>query len=145
MTDADADAQSDTMGSGRGQRINPWMAAFLDVAWVLIFVAIGRNSHTEGVTLAGVAETAWPFLVGLALGWAVIGAWRRPALLVPTGLVVWPVCVGVAMALRTVSGQGAAIAFVVVALVFVGLGLMGWRTAVTVMDRRRPRNSAPGA
>ena len=128
-----------------GQWTTPWVAAFLDVGWVLLFVAIGRNSHTEGVTLAGGAETAWPFLVGLALGWAVIRAWHRPAALVPTGVVVWLVCVGTAMALRLVSGQGAAGAFIVVALAFVGLGLVGWRTGAVVIERRRARDGAPQA
>ena len=33
---------------------------------VLVFCTIGRRSHAEGVTLAGVAETAWPFLTGTA-------------------------------------------------------------------------------
>ena len=51
----------------------------------LVFVVIGRSSHTEGLRLAGVARTAWPFLVGLAAGWvvgpgvAVAGRrWSRP-------------------------------------------------------------------
>ena len=54
-------------------------------------------------------------------------AWRAPAALVPTGAVVWPVCVAVGMVLRVASGQGVVPAFVGVALAFVGLGLLGWR------------------
>ena len=54
----------------------------------------------------------------------------------PTAVVVWPVCVAVAMALRAASGQGVVAAFVVVALCFVGLGLLGWRAlALFVPDR----------
>jgi hypothetical protein len=30
----------------------------------VILCAIGRRSHAEGLTAAGVAETAWPFLSG---------------------------------------------------------------------------------
>jgi hypothetical protein len=56
---------------------------------------------------------------------------------VPTGVVVWPVCVAAAMVLRAASGQGAAPAFIVVALCFVGLGLVGWRTVLDVVQRRR--------
>jgi hypothetical protein len=103
------------------------VAGLLDVVWVLVFVSIGRTSHTEGLTVAGLARTAWPFLVGLAVAWTVARAWRAPAALVPTGVVVWPVCVAVAMGLRAVSGQGVAAAFIGVALAFVGLGLLGWR------------------
>ena len=108
-------------------RPGPVPAAVADVVWILVFVVIGRSSHTEGESLAGIARTAWPFLVGLAVGWVVARAWTRPSAVLPTGVTVWPVCVGVAMVLRAVSGQGVAAAFVVLALAFVGLGLLGWR------------------
>jgi hypothetical protein len=114
-------------GWQRADRPGAVPAAVADVVWVLIFVLIGRSSHTEGESVAGIARTTWPFLVGLAVGWAAVGAWRRPAAVVPTGVVVWPVCVAVAMVLRAVSGQGVAGAFILVALAFVGLGLLGWR------------------
>ena len=40
--------------------------------WCVVFATIGRASHDEGLRLAGVWHTAWPFLVGtaLALAWA---------------------------------------------------------------------------
>jgi Protein of unknown function (DUF3054) len=118
-------------GEGRG-RPGRWAAAALDIAWILVFVALGRSSHAEGETVAGLARTAWPFLAGLAAGWVVARAWRRPAAVVPTGVVVWPVCVAVALALRAVAGQGVAAAFIGVALAFVGLGLVGWRALALV-------------
>jgi hypothetical protein len=121
-------------------RVGPVPAALLDVAWVLVFVVLGRTSHTEGLTPAGIARTAWPFLVGLAVGWIVGRAWRSPAALVPTAVLVWPVCVAVAMALRLASGQGVVAAFVLVALAFVGLGLLGWRALALFL----PAGSDPG-
>ena len=127
----------------RVSRVRPVPAALLDAAWVLVFVAIGRTSHTEGLTLAGVARTAWPFLVGLAAGWMIGRAWRSPAALVPTGVVVWPVCVAVAMALRLASGQGVAIAFILVALAFVGLGLLGWRALALLLPAGSDTGSHP--
>ena len=39
----------------------------LDVGCVLVFVIIGRASHTQGESLAGIASTAWPFLAGLGV------------------------------------------------------------------------------
>ena len=118
------------------------VAAALDGTWLLVFVLLGRTSHTEGLTLPGVLRTLWPFLVGLAVGWLVARAWRRPAALVPTGLIIWPMCVAVAMALRAVSGQGTAGAFIGVALAFVGLGLLGWRALAQLVptgpDRGTP-------
>ena len=101
--------------------------AVLDVCCVGAFVAIGRASHSEGDALAGLARTAWPFLAGLAVGWLCTRAWRRPGALVPAGVGVWIATVGVGMVLRIVSGQGTAAAFIVVALAFLGLLLLGWR------------------
>ena len=91
------------------------------------FVAIGRASHAEGETLAGLARTAWPFLAGLAVGWLVTRAWRRPASVLGVGAGVWLSTVVLGMVLRAVSGQGAAVAFIFVALAFLGLFMLGWR------------------
>ncbi len=102
-------------------------AAVLDLACVVVFVAIGRHSHGETGALAGLAHTAWPFLAGLVLGWVAVRAWRRPAALAPTGVAVWLITVAAGMALRVVSGQGIAFTFVLVALAFLGLVLLGWR------------------
>ncbi len=103
------------------------VAGTLNAVCVLVFVGIGRSSHTEGLTAAGVARTSWPFLAGAAVGWVVVRAWRRPVAIVPTGIVVWLACVAVGMALRMASGQGTASTFVLVALVFVGIEILGWR------------------
>ena len=121
----------------RAGRCRPVAAASADVAWLVLFVLLGRSSHTEGESLPGVARILWPFLVGLVLGWVVSRAWRRPAPVVPTGMVVWPVCVAAAMVLRAVSGQGVVPAFIGVALAFVGLGLLGWRALLGVVQRER--------
>ena len=103
------------------------LAAILDCCCVLVFVAIGRASHTKGESLAGVASTAWPFLAGLAGGWLVARAWRRPLGLWPAGVGAWLGAVTLGMVLRVVSGQGTAFAFILVALAFLGLFLLGWR------------------
>ncbi|MEV0405015.1 DUF3054 domain-containing protein [Actinoallomurus sp. NPDC050550] len=102
-------------------------AVVLDLCCVMAFVVIGRAGHSEGETIAGIAKTAWPFLMGLLIGWAVTRAWRRPTALASTGIGVWLVTVAAGMALRVVSGQGTAVTFVLVALVFLGLVMLGWR------------------
>ncbi|HEX2312513.1 MAG TPA: DUF3054 domain-containing protein [Thermomonospora sp.] len=104
-----------------------WVAGALDAASVVVFVAIGRASHEESGGVAGFAGTAWPFLLALAAGWAVLRAWRAPADLVPAGVGIWLVTVAGGMALRAVSGQGTAAAFVVVATLFLAMELLGWR------------------
>jgi Protein of unknown function (DUF3054) len=108
-----------------------------DVVVVLAFVVIGRANHHAGETLAGVAGTAWPFLTGLAAGELAARSWRRPAALVPTGLIVWLATVGLGQLLRVVSGQGTDPAFIAVSAAFLGLFLLGWRLIVTLLRSAR--------
>jgi DUF3054 family protein len=112
-------------------------AAILDVACVLVFVAIGRASHHEGDAVAGFLRTLWPFASGLAIGWVVTRAWQRPAALFPGGLGIWLATVAGGMVLRVASGQGIAVAFVIVALVFLGLFLLGWRSLARLLPATR--------
>jgi hypothetical protein len=124
------------------------LAVVLDVCCVLVFVIIGRASHTKGESLAGVASTAWPFLAGLAGGWlATAGlagrAWRQPYQLWPAGVGAWLGAVGLGMLFRVVSGQGTAPAFIGVALAFLGLFLLGWRLLAQAVTGARGVRSRP--
>jgi len=124
------------------------LAVVLDVCCILVFVIIGRASHTKGESLAGVASTAWPFLAGLAGGWlATAGlagrAWRRPYRLWPAGVGAWLGAVGLDMLFRVVSGQGTAPAFIGVALAFLGLFLLGWRLLAQAVTGARGVRSRP--
>ena len=112
------------------------LAALADVVGVLVFCTVGRRSHAEGLTVAGVAATAWPFLVGTAVGWLLIRGWRRPTAVAPTGLVVWVSTVVVGMLLRKATSAGVAVSFVVVASAATAMGLLGWRVAVAAFARR---------
>ena len=118
------------------------VSAFLtDVLLVVLFAVIGRASHGEDLSPGGVAVTAWPFLAGLAAGWLIVLAWRAPLAPVRTGLGTWAVTLAGGMLLRAVSGQGVAIAFVVVAAVVLLAFLVGWRTIVVLVRRGRTRAS----
>ena len=108
----------------------------IDVACVLVFCAVGRRSHDDGINVAGIATTAWPFLSGTALGWLASQAWRRPTAVVPTGVVVWSCTVAVGMLLRKATSVGVAGSFVVVASSVTALLLLGWRAALTWSTRR---------
>lgn len=112
-----------------------------DLGCVVVFCVIGRRSHAEGLTVTGVAETAWPFLTGTAAGWLLASGWRRPTALVPTGLVVWAATVVIAMLLRRATSQGTAASFIVVASVTTAVLLLGWRAAVQVSARRAAHRS----
>jgi hypothetical protein len=114
------------------------LAVVADCCCVLLFVIIGRASHTKGESLGGIASTAWPFLAGLAGGWLATRGWRRPLGLVPAGVGAWLGTVALGMVLRVVSGQGTALAFILVALAFLGLFMLGWRLACGYLLRLRP-------
>ena len=121
------------------------LGVLADVFCVLVFVVIGRANHHAGESLAGLASTAWPFLAGLAVGQAATHAWRHPAAVVPTGVGVWLATVVLGQALRVVSGQGTAPAFIAVSAVFLGLFMIGWRLLAgrvpAVRSRLANRNS----
>ena len=114
----------------------PAVAAFsTDIVCVIVFCSIGRRSHAEGLNLAGIAETAWPFLVGTLVGWLASLGWRRPQALLPTGVAVWVATVVVGMLLRKLTSAGTAPSFIVVASISTAVLLLGWRAAVRLMTR----------
>jgi len=118
-----------------GQTRPALTALATDVVCVVVFCTIGRRSHAEGLTLSGIAETAWPFLVGTLTGWLLSRAWQRPAALVPTGVAVWLCTVVVGMLLRKLTSAGVAPSFIVVASLSTALLLLGWRAGVALLSR----------
>ena len=109
------------------------------MALVTLFVMVGRRSHGEANTAAGVLETLWPFLVALVVGWLVTWAWRRPLSIVLAGIPVWLMTVALAMLIRTSAGQGVEPSFIAVAAVVLGVFLVGWRLVALPFARRRVR------
>ena len=112
------------------------LAALADIVGIVLFCVIGRRSHAEGLTAAGVAETAWPFLMGTAVGWLAARAWRHPTAVVPTGVVVWVCTVAVGMLLRRTTSAGVAFSFLVVASAATAVLLLGWRLLAAGIRRR---------
>lgn len=117
-------------------------AAALDLLCVVAFVVIGRAEHHASSVVSEVAATAWPFAAALLVGWLVCRAWRSPARIVPTGLVVWPVTVAGGMLLRVLGGGTTQLSFIVVTALFLGATLLGWR-AVAALVRRHAGRPAP--
>jgi len=111
-------------------------ALLADLGCVVGFAALGRRNHDEPLTAIGVLDTAWPFLVGIIVGWLLCRGWRRPAAVVPTGLTVWVCAVVVGMLVRRGTAEGTALAFVVVATLSIGLLVLGWRLVLAVLRRR---------
>jgi len=106
------------------------IAFAIDLAVVIVFVVIGRRTHGEDAGFGGFVRVLWPFAAGLVLGWAIAKlplapfAWRR-------ALPAWLVTVALGMTLRiAVEGRELKVGFVVVATLFLGACILGWRAAV---------------
>lgn len=128
----------------------PWVggavgALVVDAVLVVIFAITGRAHHAEHLDAAGVWATAWPFLVSLLIAWIAARAWRHPLALWPTGVLIWVVTLVVGMLLRLASGEGAALAFVIVAAITLALLLVGWRGIAAAIGRTRRRGRAAAA
>ncbi len=120
-------------------------AALADVVLVLVFAASGRSSHAEALTPLGVLTTAWPFLAGLALGWAVSRSWRAPLLIWPHGVAIWAITVAGGMVLRIATGDTAQLAFIIVASIVLAVFLLGHRLLARLVVRRRTKQNRSGA
>ncbi|WP_370647808.1 DUF3054 domain-containing protein [Leucobacter aridicollis] len=115
----------------------------LDAILIVVFAAIGRESHAREATLFGPLETAWPFLAGLTISWLLAAAWRRPAAILRTGLPIWIGTVALGMLFRALTGQGTALPFVIVATLTVSAFLLGWRLIALLISRARSRGRSP--
>lgn len=125
--------QQHSTSSGRQAIIG---AAVADAVLILVFAAIGRDAHQRGDIISGVFLTAWPFLAGAALAW-LLGMVRRRPLSLSAGILVWLSTVAGGMILRALTGQTVVVAFVIVALLSLGLFLVGYRALLAVLRRMR--------
>lgn len=112
-------------------------AALTDAVLILVFAAVGRDAHQRGDIVTGVLLTAWPFLAGAAIGWIAARAWRNPLSVRGAGLAAWLGSVAGGMALRALTGQTVVLPFVIVALLSLGILLVGYRLLVAGLRRRR--------
>lgn len=126
-----------------------------DATIVLGFAAAGRSTHDSGGSTSATLTTAAPFLIGLLIGWAVV---LLTGLSKPTtsrslttdisnplsplsGLLIWATTLIVGMGLRVLLGGTAAVPFILVAMVVLGAGLIGWRLVSLFVGRHRSDNS----
>lgn len=114
-------------------------AAALDAGAIVVFAAVGRANHDEGIlgrAGLGLANTVWPFLAGAAIGWIIAKAWTKPCAWRPTGVIVWASTLVGGMLLRVASGQGVVFSFVIVAGLVLALFLIGWRVVSGLLAER---------
>ncbi len=113
----------------------PWL--LLDVAWIILFAIVGRQSHGEGSPLVGVLGVAWPFLVGYVVGAFALRLSRTPRSLTRI-IPVWLLTIVIGMAIRTIQkGRAPETAFIIVATIALAVGLVGWRVVAAGVCRRR--------
>lgn len=116
----------------------PPVAVGLDVAAVMLFVVLGRNSHDEGGGIGIVFEIAAPFLIGLAVAWLLSPNLRTRPWSVRAGVDVWLGTVIIGMLLRRlVWDRGTALSFVIVTTIVLGVLIVGWRAIWSITRRRR--------
>ncbi|MCC9174606.1 DUF3054 domain-containing protein [Arthrobacter sp. zg-Y179] len=111
-----------------------------DLVLIVVFAALGRQSHEHGLAVLGILTTALPFLLACLLSWGAMRAWRRPARLWPDGVVIWLGTVAAGLGIRALAGGGTAVSFQVVTLAVLGAFLLGQRAAWTMIARRRRRS-----
>jgi hypothetical protein len=109
-----------------------------DAVAVLVFTVVGITSH-DGSLVAALGRVVWPFALAAAIGWAVARAWRDPARVWPTGVLIWAVTVLGGLALRGLSGGGLAWSFALVTAIFLAITMLGWRGLVTGIRRGQAR------
>lgn len=128
MTDPvpDHDAQFPSHRAEHPRRSAIYLVA--DAALVVLFAVLGNISHESGLSPADVWSTAWPFLLGLALGWWVTFSWRYPSNIWPIGLILVIFVVAWGMMMRHfLTDGGVEVSFVMVATLVLGALLLGRR------------------
>ena len=121
------------------QRPSPAVTIVIDAVMVVVFCVLGGLSHSVGEpdAVARIVVSIWPFLAALIVVHAVALAVGTDATRVVPGILIWLVTLGGGMALRALTGQGTAWAFVIVAAVTLAVFLIGWRAVNTIVRRRR--------
>lgn len=136
-TPASTDCWPPLPGADRRRATRLAAIAFgIDLVVVIVFAAIGRRSHDEGSGIGLTLEVAAPFLIGVAAGWAVFRLWQSPVWS-NRAIGMWLVTIAVGIALRrTLFDRGIAVSFVIVATIFLGTFLLGWRGIASRISRR---------
>ena len=127
------DTRPDSRGSGA---LGSWL--LVDLILVGLFALIGRAAHRESLDFAGWFATASPFLVALAVGWAIallLGVDAKRVSFADHTIIAVTIALG--LGLRVLSGETAAVPFVLVATVVLLVFLLVPRLVVRTVARRR--------
>ena len=104
------------------------LRAFLfDALCVLLMVVIGTRNHKTDTGISGILFVAAPFWIAMSLAHFATLLQRKNRK-DPNTYMVWGYTVVMGMVLRNVVfNRGTALAFIIVATVFLGITMFGWR------------------
>jgi hypothetical protein len=98
-----------------------------DALCVLLMVVIGTRNHDTDTGITGILFVAAPFWIALSLA-HLAPLLQRKNRKDPNTYVVWGYTVVMGMLLRNlVFDRGTAVAFIIVATIFLGITMFGWR------------------
>jgi hypothetical protein len=98
-----------------------------DALCVLVFVIIGTRNHDTDTGLTGVLYVAAPFWIAMTLA-HVTPLMQRGAKPMPHRYLVFGYTVVMGLVLRNlVFDRGTALSFIIVATIFLGATMLGWR------------------
>lgn len=120
--------------------VAPLAVFVLDAVLVVVFSTLGRIAHSEELGLVQVWGTAWPFLVGLVVGWVILMFTRRAPASVGSGVLLWVSTLAVGMVIRGLGdGRVPHWSFMIFAGLVTALLLIGWRVIRVIVTGRRAR------
>ena len=113
------------------------MILTLDVVLIILFAALGRDTHEHGLDPAGILVTASPFLVACLAGWLLLRRRLSPTSLWPGGVILWLITVVAGLGIRALFGGGVALSFAIVTLCVLGAFLLIPRLAADLLTRSK--------
>lgn len=111
-----------------------WLA--VDVVLIVIFAILGRREHEHALSPMGIVETAGPFVIAYLIMVLISRPWLTINRIWPIGILIWFGTVAVGLALRIGFGSTAALPFIIVTALVLGLFLVGRRVITTLVARR---------
>ena len=117
------------------RRTPGWLLPLVaDLVCVLVFAAAGKSSHEASDSEWVVLAIVWPYALSVVLAHAgLLLRGRLTRRVWPEGVVVLAVTYVLGTLLRAASGRGIAVGFLVVAVVFLALTMLGWRTILRLV------------
>ena len=105
-------------------------ALLFDALCVLLMVVIGTRNHKTDTGITGILFVAAPFWIAMSLA-HLAPLLQRKNRKEQNAYMVWGYTVVMGMVLRNmVFNRGTAAAFIIVATVFLGITMFGWRAVV---------------